>query len=92
MIIIGFVIAVFFILMIGLICRSYSKDIFELENRILQLEKRINECETFKKSWETLIDSANDLKGLVIGDNYFIRKDGEKEMACKGKGKGGKRK
>lgn len=91
MIIIGFVIAAFFIIMICLICRSYTKDIIELENRVLQLEKRINECEKFKKSWETLIDNANDLKGLVISDNYFIRKEGEKEMACK-KGKGGRRK
>lgn len=91
MIIIGFVISIFFIIMICLICRGYLEDIIELENRVLQLEKRINECETFKKSWERLIDNANDLKGLVISDNYFIRKDGEKEMACK-KGRGGKRK
>lgn len=74
-----------------MIARSYLKDIIELENRMLQLEKKINECEKFKKSWETLIDNTNDLKGLVIKDNYFIRKDGEKEMACK-KGRGGKRK
>lgn len=92
MLIIGFVIAGFFILMICFIARGYLKDIIELENRILQLEKRINECEKYKKSWETLFDSASDLKGLCINDNYFIRKDGEKEMACKGKGKGGKRK
>lgn len=45
MLIIGFVIAAFFIIMICLICRGYLEDIIELENRVLQLEKRINECE-----------------------------------------------
>lgn len=91
MIIIGLILSIFFVVMIVIICRAYQKDIIELENRMLQLEKRVNECEKFKKSWETLIDSANDLKGICILDNYFIRKDGEKEVACK-KGKGGRRK
>lgn len=51
MIIIAIVISIFFIVVIAIICRSYTKDIFELENRILQLEKRetlntkyINNC------------------------------------------------
>ena len=87
MILIGFVIAIFFIVMICLIVRSYYKDIVELENRLLQLEKRISECEKIKKSWETLFDNANDLKGICIGFNYFERKEGESDMACGRKGR-----
>ncbi len=69
---------------------TYRKDIEEIEKRLLQLEKRINECETFKKSWEALFNNANDLNGLIIGDNYFVRKESD-NMACK-KGRGGRKK
>lgn len=110
MLIIGFIIAGFFIFMICMIAKSYLKDIIELENRDLQLEKRINECEKKlnheedinkiikqlednSKQWEKYMSWMNipdyricNEKGLILG------KDGEKEMACKGKGKGGKRK
>ena len=41
LIIICVLIASFFILVITLLCKSYTKDIIELEERILQLEKRI---------------------------------------------------
>ena len=82
MLLIGFVIAVFFILMICLICRGYLEDIIELENRVLQLEKRINCVERFSND---LSDDFLNFKKETIG------KDGEKEMACK-KGRGGKRK
>lgn len=89
MIIVFIICAILYLIMIyGVISLyyTYRKDIEELENRFLQLEKRINECETFKKSWETLFDSANELKGLYINDNCFIRMDGD-NMACKGKRK-----
>ena len=82
MIIIGFVIAVFFILMICLICRGYLDDIIELENRVLKLEKRISYQERY---CDDFISDFLDFKKETIG------KDGEKEMACK-KGRGGKRK
>lgn len=45
LIIICVLIASFFILVITLLCKSYTKDIIELEERLLQLEKRVNECE-----------------------------------------------
>lgn len=45
MLLIGLILSIFFILVIVLLCKTYTKDIFELENRVLQLEKRINECE-----------------------------------------------
>ena len=43
MIIIAIVISLFFIVVIAILCKSYTKDIFELENRVLQLEKRHNQ-------------------------------------------------
>ena len=95
MIIIGFVIAVFFILMIGLICRSYTKDIFELENRILQLEKRINECEHISHEYKDVLEILFEHLEVLNLDTYNKlknMKEGDGEMACKGKGKGGKRK
>lgn len=49
MIIIAIVISIFFIVVIAILCKSYTKDIFELENRLLQLEKRINKCERNEK-------------------------------------------
>ena len=91
LIIIGLIISVFFILVIVMLCKTYSKDIFELEDRVLQLEKRINECEKFKKSWEALIDNASELNGIFIDGNCFMRKEGDDEMACK-KGRGGRKK
>lgn len=48
LIIICVLIASFFILVITLLCKSYTKDIIELEERLLQVEKRLNECEKHK--------------------------------------------
>lgn len=48
MIYIAFVLSIFFIVMICVIVKAYLKDIEELEERLLQLEKRINECEKHK--------------------------------------------
>lgn len=45
MIYIAFVLSIFFIVMICVIVKAYLKDIEELEERLLQLEKRINKCE-----------------------------------------------
>ena len=95
MLIIGFVIAIFFIVMICLIVRSYYKDIVELEERILQLEKRINECEkelkhkevVYSGSFNGLITDKKTIKQL----SKMFEKEGDETMACK-KGKGGKRK
>lgn len=41
MIIISIIISLIFILLIVWLCKSYYNDIVELENRMLQLEKRI---------------------------------------------------
>ena len=41
MIVISIIISLIFILLIVWLCKSYYNDIVELENRMLQLEKRI---------------------------------------------------
>lgn len=101
MIIIGLILSIFFILVIVLLCRTYTKDIFELENRILQLEKRLSdyiEKDEYEKTIDFMIDSDTQQDILIknldkrIGKLEISRKDGDDEMACKGKGKGGKRK
>lgn len=50
MIIIATVLCLSFILMICMICKGYHDDIIDIENRMLQLEKRIVKCEKRKKS------------------------------------------
>lgn len=77
MIIIAIVISIFFIVVIAIICRSYTKDIFELENRVLQLEKR-------------LVDNSKNLQRQIIELQDLYIKDGD-TMACK-KGRGGRKK
>ena len=41
MLVISILLSVFFIFLICMICKAYHDDIIELENRMLQLEKRI---------------------------------------------------
>ena len=78
MIIIAIVISIFFIVVIAIICRSYTKDIFELENRILELEKRDNmNAKYVSNCFMELYDMINEKEC----DN----------MACK-KGRGGRKK
>lgn len=77
MIIIAIVISIFFIVVIAILCRSYTKDIFELENRVLQLEKR-------------LVDNSKNLQRQIIELQDLYIKDGD-TMACK-KGRGGRKK
>ena len=78
MIIIAIVISIFFIVVIALLCKSYTKDIFELENRVLQLEKRDNmNAKYVSNCFMELYDMINE-------------KDGD-TMACK-KGRGGRKK
>ena len=107
MLLIGFVIAAFFILMICFICRGYLEDIIELENRVLQLEKRISYQERycddgisdfldFKKQTKETLDFIIDCEtqqDILIKNLHkeITGKDGDVKMACK-KGKGGKRK
>lgn len=45
MLVISILLSVFFIFLICMICKVYHDDIIELENRMLQLEKRINKVE-----------------------------------------------
>ncbi len=95
MIIIGLILSIFFILVIVLLCRTYTKDIFELENRILQLEKRINECEHISHEYKDVLEILFEHLEVLNLDTYNKlknMKEGDGEMACKGKGKGGKRK
>ena len=98
MLIIGFIIAGFFIFIICMICRAYLKDIIELENRVLQLEKRIGKIEDsriykklHKEEIELLKKQLEDNSEGVFTWYNLPGKEGEKEMACK-KGKGGKKK
>ena len=78
MIIIAIVISIFFIVVIAILCKSYTKDIFELENRVLQLEKRDNmNAKYISNCFMELYDMINE-------------KDGD-TMACK-KGRGGRKK
>lgn len=94
MILIGFIIAIFFIGMICMIARSYLKDIIELENRMLQLEKRINECEHISCEYKDVLEILFEHLEVLNLDTYNKlknMKEGDIEMACK-KGKGGRRK
>ena len=94
MIIVAFILALFFILVINIICRTYLKDIEELERRILELEKRIQENKKF------IMDVDIDLMGKINAVIEHLDKRGCKcfiesevsEVACKGKKKGGGRK
>lgn len=52
LIIICLLLASFFILVITLLCKSYTKDIIELEERVLQNEKRISKLENEGKEGE----------------------------------------
>lgn len=75
MIIIAIIISIFFIVVIVMLCRSYTKDIFELENRILQLEKRqVNDKE--------LIELVRHHKELMNS----VFKEGD-DMACGRRGR-----
>lgn len=94
MLIIGFVIAIFFIIMICLLCRGYLEDIIELENRVLQLEKRINECEHISHEYKDVLEILFEHLEVLNLDTYNKlknMKEGDGEMACK-KGRGGRRK
>lgn len=66
---------------------TYRKDIEELENRMLQLEKRIpNKIYKDIKDDKELLELIRQHKELM--DKAFIFKEGDnKEMACKGKRK-----
>ena len=77
MIIIAIVISIFFIVVIAILCRSYTKDIFDLENRVLQLEKR-------------LTDNCKNIQRQIIELQDLYVKEGD-NMACK-KGRGGRKK
>ena len=80
MIIIAIIISIFFIVVIAIICRSYTKDIFELENRILQLEKRINITD---KELKGQVERFND----SIENIYTIIKEEVDNMACGRRGR-----
>lgn len=93
MIIIGLILSIFFIVMIVIICRAYQKDIIELENRILQLEKRI---EDFKKDYKGIYIPINDEMSLLIPlcekdkfdmekVNYYFSNYGKPSMKIKEK-------
>ena len=65
---------------------TYRKDIEELENRMLQFEKRVP-----SKLYKDIKDDK-ELQELIkqrkeLMDKAFIFKDGDKTMACKGKRK-----
>ena len=49
MIIIALVISIFFIVVISMLLRAYTKDIKELEERMLQLEKRVEKYRKERK-------------------------------------------
>lgn len=107
MIIIALVLSIFFIVIIAIICRAYLKDIIELEDRLLQLEKRIVEFEnTIKNDYKGIYVPINEdfkvllplcekdkfnLKSLEYAYNLIKNGEEDDNMACK-KGKGGKRK
>lgn len=93
--------ASFFILVIILLCKSYTKDIIELEERVLQNEKRYKDYVT-KEDYNNTMDfiiSCDTQQDILIKNldrrlekieiNY--RKEGEFEVACK-KGRGGRKK
>ena len=67
MIIICIVIGVVLVIILGMIIKAYYDDIIELENRILQLEKRDAEKETRKNVKELndiVITNTIDLQSL----------------------------
>ena len=100
MIYIAFVLSIFFIVMICVIVKAYLKDIEELEERLLQVEKRINEEQRSRKielaSFECgMLEHGENIKEIIKEINKLEKHKcncgGEESMACK-KGKGGKRK
>lgn len=100
MIIIAFGISIFFIIMIYIIVKAYIKDIVEIENRMLQLEKRFNDYvkkDDYEQTIDFMIDSDTQQDILIKNLDKRIYKleisgkEGEDKMACK-KGRGGKKK
>ncbi len=70
MIIVIIVVSIFYLIMLTVILKAYYKDQEVLENRCLQLEKRIEEYrkenkinyELYKNALEEIIDEIEDLK------------------------------
>ena len=89
MIIVFIICAILYLIMIYAVLSlyyTYRKDIEELENRILQLEKRVP-----SKLYKDIKDDK-ELQELVkqhkeLMNSVFIFKEGDKTMACKGKKK-----
>ena len=87
MIIIALVISIFFIVVISMLLRAYTKDIKELEDRILVLEKRICKCEKDKSYLNWIFDPVE--HGFNITGESFTnpkKKEGE-EMPCGRRGR-----
>lgn len=79
MIILFIIVSILYLLLVFFVISlyySYRKDIEELENRLLQLEKRV-------------IDNSKNLQRQIIDINN--REMGVSDMACK-KGRGGRKK
>ena len=88
MIIVFIICAILYLIMIYAVISlyyTYRKDIEELENRILQLEKRVsNKIYKDIKDDKELLELVKQHKELM--EKAFVFKDGD-SMACKGKRK-----
>lgn len=68
MIIVVIIISIIYIILLALILKAYYKNITDLENRMLQLEKRINEIENSKLFKEV---NEEDIEYLKKWDNEY---------------------
>ena len=98
MIIVFIICAILYLIMIYSVLYlyyAYKKDIEEIENRLLQLEKRINECETISSEYKDVLEILFENLEVLNIDTYkklkeyskIKDKESEKTMACKGKRK-----
>ena len=90
MIILFIITSILYLIMIGFVISlyyTYRKDIDEVENRLLQLEKQINLERQFNRNmYNDFYDIISDIEDKKNNTN----KEGDK-MACK-KGRGGRKK
>ena len=73
MIVIAIIISVVFVIILAMIIKAYYKDIIETNDRILILEKRI------QQQYKNFSDTINDLKDEIINLNVE-RSDLEKRV------------
>lgn len=86
------IISIIYIIMLALILQAYYKNISDIEDRVLNLEKRLNSVEKEIGSYEIWSENCDNLQGININNTWFLRMKEGDNMPCgrKGRPKGSK--